>query len=179
MTLDSDIIDGMLKRDEQAFARCYQLTSSVIYSAIFRICQNKATAQDILQETYIQAFNNLDKLKEAEKFMPWLKRIAFNKTISWIRANDKPMVDIEELTDQEGLNSETELAEHIAVKNELTKLLAVLPSQARLVLWLYAIEGYNHNEISEMHGKSVSYSKAIVSRAFKLLKTKVEIASNG
>ncbi|WP_435275948.1 RNA polymerase sigma factor [Psychrobium sp. nBUS_13] len=51
MTLDTEIIKRMLNGEDQAFAQCYELTSAIVYSAIFRICQNKDSAQDILQET--------------------------------------------------------------------------------------------------------------------------------
>jgi len=168
----------MLNGEDQAFAQCYELTSAIVYSAIFRICQNKDSAQDILQETYIKAFSSLNNLQEHSHFLTWIKRIAFNQTISWIRKNHKPLLDTEELTPEQTLESEKELAEQIAVHNDLTKLLGVLSPHARSVLWLYAIEGYSHQEIAKMHGKSVSYSKVIVSRALNLIKAKTESVSN-
>lgn len=168
----------MLRGDEQAFSQCYQRTSPIIYSAIFRICQNKASAEDILQETYIQAFSSLDKLHKHEKFLSWIKRIAFNKTISWIRAHQKTHIKIDESREGGDSVSEEDIAIQFAVNNDLTRLLQNLQPQSRLVLWMYAIEGYSHREIADMHNKSLSFSKVIVSRALNTLKQDSKVILN-
>lgn len=177
MKLSIEHLNRMLRHEEQAFSQCYQQASPIIYTVIFRICKSKTAAQDILQDTFIHAFSNLNALKEREKFLAWLKRIAFNKTISWIRANNKHLSNID--MDEVQLQDSTKCVEFKhQVTNDLSLLMEQLPPQSRLILWLYAIEGYSHQEIGRMHKKSVSYSKTIVSRALNTLKEDAKVKVN-
>lgn len=177
MKLSTEHWNRMLHHEEQAFSQCYRQASPIIYTVIFRICNCKTTAQDILQETFIHAFSNLNTLKEPEKFLAWLKRIAFNKTISWIRANNKHLntIDIDEFKLRD---SSASLEIRHQVTNDLSLIMEKLSPQSRLILWLYAIEGYSHQEIAKMHEKSVSYSKTIISRALGALKNDYKVAIN-
>jgi len=173
MAFDTALIKRMEKGEQQAFTHCYEQLSPLIYSVVLRVSHCKTSAQDIVQESFIQCFSSLDKLQQQEKFVPWLKRIAFNHTISWIRKHHKHVVscdetDIESIVDDGGFNY---LERSLAASNGLAKLMLGLTPDARLILWMFIVEGYSHQEIGELYGKSVSYSKTIVSRSLASLRT--------
>ncbi|WP_368389579.1 RNA polymerase sigma factor [Thalassotalea sp. 1_MG-2023] len=69
----------MKQGDEKAFEECYQYWSSHIYTAICKICNVQETADDIMQVTFVSAFENILSYTPTFTFIAWLKRIAFNK----------------------------------------------------------------------------------------------------
>lgn len=177
MQLEPTLLKKMLNKEQDAFQRCYEQTSPIVYSIILRICRCKASAQDILQDTYIQAFSRLHTLKDSTQFISWLKRIAFNNTISWIRKNSKHLINSNDFENENiaDLTNTNDIAQQHEIHNDMSKLLTRLPPQARLILWLYVVEGYSHQEIATMNSKSISYSKTIVSRALGQLKENSEV----
>jgi RNA polymerase sigma-70 factor (ECF subfamily) len=75
----------MIEGDTQAQACCYQKFSSTIYTSIYNICRNSANASDLLQDTFIDAFVNIGQYNRNYAFIAWLKGIAFNNTLNFIK----------------------------------------------------------------------------------------------
>jgi RNA polymerase sigma-70 factor (ECF subfamily) len=124
-------------------------------------------AEDILQESFITAFERLTELSSDGSFTSWLKRIVINKSIDQVRKNRLVFVDLSEnlsdgMDDDEDANflPEPELV-HFAIRN--------LPGGSRTVLVLHALEGYKHRDIASMLGISESTSKTQYKRALELL----------
>ena len=84
MLIDEKLVVAMKAGDESAFSSCYQLLSPLVYSVILRICGRSAIAEEIMQDSFIQAFTNLAQLRQNTHFTPWIKRIAFHKTMTYI-----------------------------------------------------------------------------------------------
>ena len=171
MNFDLTLIDKMKRGEQHAFSTCYKQLSPAIYSTVLRICHCKTSAQDILQDTFIQAFNSLNTLEDNDKFVAWCKKISYHKTINWIRNNEKHLHVLDLDSVQEPLNN-SDLQTHLELEHQLTTLMLHVSPQARLILWLYVVEGYNHHEIAKLYDKSVSFSKSIVARTLSILKTK-------
>lgn len=167
MEFDVEIFEKMKRGNQSAFTVCYQKLSPIIYSTALRVCHCRAAAQDILQETFIQIFNSLDTINDPKKFIPWCKRISFNKTINWIRANNKHL-QLATLNQEEAIDH-SELFLTLELENLLTKVMLNVPAQTRLILWLYIAEGYTHEELAKLFNKSPSYSKSVISRTLSSL----------
>lgn len=129
-------------------------------------------AEDILQESFVTAFQRLDELQNIDAFASWLKRIVINKCISLQR---KRKIQFEEIDEQrhgeaedpeEGMPQVDPALVHQAIKE--------LPAKGRMVLVLRALEGYSHKEIAETMGVTVSTSKTQYSRALTLLNGKLK-----
>lgn len=165
--IDSQTVRAMKQADEGAFASCYQQLSAYIYTIVYRICSNEAIAEEIMQESFIHGFNQLDQLQNDEAFTPWLKRIAFNKTMAYLKAS-KREVGVEE----QHLDSMIDVgfSEQLIAQNQLAYLLTHLTGQEKLVVWMFVVEGYSHQEIAQLCDKTVSYSKSIVSRSLAKLR---------
>ncbi len=177
MKWDDTLTKRIIKGDKLAFELCYRKLSPYIYSAVYRICQDKELSKDILQETFLTAFRKSTELKPDTNLLAWLKRVAFNKTINTLKRKNRIgdgdvelKVDASQLIDQ-------------SVENErlFLSLLSKVTLIERLVFWLYFVEQYKHHEIAELTGKSLSYSKLIITRGLAKIKQSVEIdeASNG
>ncbi len=145
----------------------YALYVDAMYNVGFRFLGNKEDAEDIVQDSFVDAFKNLDKFKYESSFGAWLKRIVINKSINHLKAKRISWVTLEphefHLTDDEPV--ETEVVNIEKVKRGIAKL----PDGYRQIISLYLIEGYDHVEIGEILEISTSTSKSQYHRAKKKL----------
>lgn len=169
--IDVQTVKAMRQADEAAFASCYQQLSGYIYSIVLRICGNESVAEEIMQDSFIHGFNQLGQLKNDEAFTAWLKRIAFNKTMLYIRQSQRQVA-----IEQEHLDTLLDIgfSEQLIAENQLAYLLTHLTAQEKLVVWMFVVEGYSHQEIADLCDKTVSFSKSIVSRSLAKLRDKTE-----
>jgi RNA polymerase sigma factor (sigma-70 family) len=136
----------------------------------YRITRSEEDAEDVLQESFISAFRNLDKYRGDATFGAWLKRIVVNKAINAL--NKKKHETIPEDSEQWDVAEEEHITEYREgltverVRNGIEKL----PDGYRTVLSLYLLEGYDHQEIGQIMGISESTSKSQLNRARAKLK---------
>ena len=145
-----------------------------MYNVGFRIVNDVEEAHDVLQESFISAFNNLDSYRGDSAFGAWLKRIVINKAIT--QATKKKM---ERLPDDDRWDVREEepvdLFEGYPFSVEKVRAaIQTLPDGYRNVLSLYLLEGYDHGEIAEIMGISESTSKSQYNRSKKKLKELLE-----
>ncbi|HEX5167710.1 MAG TPA: RNA polymerase sigma factor [Cyclobacteriaceae bacterium] len=150
--------------DRGAHQRIYQLYSRAMYNVCYRITGNEDDAADVLQESFISAFNNLDHYRGDATFGAWLKRIVINKAINVLKRRkmealpDDDRWDVPEESD-EGFEDEDLTVERVK------RAIQQLPDGYRSVLSLYLLEGYDHQEIGGILGVSESTSKSQLNRA--------------
>ena len=172
ININSRLIENCLKGDIKAQYQLYKQYSKAMYNIAIRFLNNKMDAEDILQESFIKAFEKLGELKNKDLFGSWLKRIVINNCISLQRKrkiafeemDEEKYGDLEEL--DEGVPEIDPVLVHGAIKE--------LPQKARTVLVLRALEAYSHKEIAEALGITVSTSKTQYSRALALLNRKLK-----
>ena len=176
ININSRVIEKCLEGDIKAQFQLYKQYSKAMYNIASRFLNNKMDAEDILQESFIPAFNRLGELKNRDAFGSWLKRIVINNCISLQRKKkfEFEEIDNERIKDEpepeEGLPEIDPAIVHHAIKE--------LPDKGRSILVLRALEGYKHKEIAEMLDISVSTSKTQYSRALALLNRKLTSKAN-
>ncbi|MEO0775101.1 MAG: RNA polymerase sigma factor [Bacteroidota bacterium] len=144
--------------------------SGMLLTICRRYASDEAMAKDILQETLIRIFTQIDKYRATGSFEGWMRRIAVRTALNWldrkyIRRETYP-VELE----VDGHLDPTILDQLGA--EEILKLVQGLPLGFRTVFNLYAIEGYTHQEIAELLQISESASRSQLSRARRLLQKK-------
>ena len=139
-----------------------------MYNVSLRITNDVNDAEDVLQEAFISAFSNISKFKGDSSFGAWIKRIVINKAINHINKNKIDTLDVDEL----GIDIEEESFDDQSKYSVESILHAIekLPEGYRVVFSLYLMEGYDHNEISEILGISESTSKSQYNRSKKKIK---------
>lgn len=174
MQWNESLVDKMKAGDQDALEQCYRQLSPLIYTAIFNICRDQGNANDLLQDTFIAAFEKIHSYTSGPQFFPaWIKRIAFNNTFNFLKKHKLTVVGIDNLN--EGVSAKDEIQLIYEQNNFLSALLIKISVKERLILWLYVVEQYSHEEIGNIVGKSSSYSKSVVSRCLKKLRTKEEV----
>jgi len=165
--ISRQIIARCLEGDIKAQFMLYKQYSKAMYNIAIRFLSNKMDAEDILQESFVTAFERLSDLSSFNAFGNWLKRIVINNCISHIRRNRIVFEEINDyLLEDESYSEEIDfIIDPAIVHNAIREL----PGGARSILILYALEGYRHHEIAEMLGISESTSKTQYKRALTLL----------
>jgi RNA polymerase sigma-70 factor (ECF subfamily) len=133
-----------------------------MYNVSLRIVNNETDAEDIMQESFLKAFKKIDTYKGEVSFGAWLKKIVINRSLDYLK---KRKVKFEEISQKT-----TEVADYqMEIKdvdlNTIKNAIQDLPDGYRLVLSLYLIEGYDHEEISQILGISNSNSRTQYLRA--------------
>ncbi len=172
MDLNKQLIAGMKNGDADAFEQCYRILSPTIYTAILKICRNRDSADDLLHDSFLDAFDKIASYDSSNSFIAWLKRIAFNNTFNYLKKQKNTFQLINNLA-TETLH-EKSVADAYDDTDLLSKLMVSVPTNHRVILWLFVVEQYSHEEIALLVSKSPSYSKSIVSRCLQKLKDNVK-----
>ncbi len=174
--MHSALIDACKNQNKKAQLQIYKLYYKAMYNSSLRIVNNKEDAEDIMQEAFLAAFNNIESYKGEVSFGAWLKKIVVNKSIDYFRKNRVEFVEFETEKYEnanEFENSDNEEFKLENYKNEIQKIidtLKELPDGFRLVFSLYYLEGYDHEEISTILGIAPSTSRSQLTFAKKRLK---------
>jgi len=166
MIWDEALTKRIINGDKLAFELCYRQLSPAVFTAIYRVCQDNELSKDILQETFLTAYQKVEKLKPDTNMLAWLKRVAFNKTINAIKRLNKFGDEDVELK----VDPNHSISQSVEDERLFLLILSKVTLVERLVLWLYFVEQYKHHEIAELTGKSLSYSKLIISRTIASIK---------
>ena len=146
-----ELIERCLKGDSLSYKQLYERYAKAMYNTCLRMLNNVAEAEDVLQESFIEAFKNLERFEYRTSFGGWLKQICINRAINQLKKRKINWVDMEQIA---GYDSADELPVdeiEIALQVELVKKAIMnLPDGYRTVLNLYLLEGYDHEEIAEI-----------------------------
>ena len=175
--VDIQIDPGIVKRaargDAKAHEIIYRAYSSPVYSVCLRFTRVPAQAEDLLQETFIEVIRSIAKFRGEAPLGVWIRRVAVSKALmflrsAWHKRGQSLDDDWEEMMpgSQLGHGSPTQPEQAI----DLDAALGNLPAVTRTVVWLHDVEGYTHKEIAALLGKSESFSKSQLSRAYQKLR---------
>ena len=149
-----------------------------MYNTAFRIVNDTAEAEDIMQEAFLKAFTKIESFQGTSTFGVWLKRIVVNLSINAFNKNSR----YTEVSYNDELKNETEEDPGIALtesgENEKVKqvlwALNSLKENYKIALNLHLIEGYDYEEISEILNISYANCRTMISRAKESLRKKLE-----
>ena len=140
-----------------------------MYNTALRITGNDSDAEDVLQDAFVSAFQNLSSYREDASFGAWLKRIVINKALNQVQRMKKDLMLADNIKEDVS-EYEPEKIEPAYTVEQVKRAMDELPSGFRTVLSLYLFEGYDHKEISEILGITESTSKSQYKRAKDKLK---------
>ena len=177
--IHQDLIDACRHGNAKAQFDIYKLYYKAMYNSCFRILNNTQEAEDVMQEAFLSAFDKINSYKGEVSFGAWLKRIVVNRALDFLKKNKIDSLPLDEKINQ--LSAEEETHVDIETENdvaEIKKAIEQLPSGYRIVLSLYLIEAYDHEEIGEILNISASTSRSQYNRAKKKLIQILENSTN-
>ncbi len=152
-----------------AFSELVNRFQERLYWHIRRIVIDHDDADDVLQNTFIKAFNNLDRFREDSQLFTWLYRIATNEALTFLKKKRKNIfVSLNDVAHElsSTLESDPELSGD-AIQLKLQQAILTLPTKQRLVFNMKYFEEMKYEEIAEITGTSVGALKASYHHAVK------------
>lgn len=168
--ISRDIIERSRKGNRQAQYQLYRMYAKAMFNICFRFMNDREEAEDMLQESFTEAFRRLESFRFESTFGAWLKRIVVNRCINEIKRKKAQLEYFEDMSpfeEQEDRPAEYETGLSV---EKIKKAMEDLPKGSRMIFSLYLLEGYDHQEISEILNISESNSKTQYMRAKQRIK---------
>lgn len=163
------------KQDRKAQMMLYNNYCDAMFNVSFRIVQDIYVAEDMMQEAFIKAFQQLEKLNEPKTFGSWLKRIVVNNSLNYLQKNKNDNLQLDDVLYKiEGDSSEDDIDVASIRASEIVEAIQELKENYRLLLNLHYVEGYDYEEIVEITGLSYANCRTTISRAKESLKSKLK-----
>lgn len=146
-----ELVERCRQGDRRSYGELYNKYSRAMYNTSLRIVNHTADAEDVLQESFVDAFAAIDSFAYKSTFGAWMKRIVINKSINALRKRKMDIIDIDKtgvthLPEEEEYNEE-----EVKFKvEEIKKAVKELPNGYRTVISLHLFEGYDQEEIAEI-----------------------------
>src|SRR6266540_3609096 len=152
MTVALAVPDVLVARakagDQAALEALFRAFETPVYNLARRMMRTPEDAEDVLQETFLEVVRSIGQYRGEGHLWGWIRRVAATKALMRIRRDH--------LRAAEPLDAERAFEQ--------------LSDTSRSVVWLHDVEGYTHEEIAELMGKSVSFSKSQLARAHARLR---------
>lgn len=166
--IHQDVIDRCKQEEREAQFQLYKLYYKSMFNTSLRIVGDPNDAEDVMQEAFLNAFKKINTYEGKVSFGAWLKKIVVNRSLDYLK---KRKVNFEELDDRLSDETESPMMETLEVDlHKIKQAIFLLPEGYRIVLSLYLLEGYDHDEISEILNISNSSSRSQLLRAKKKLR---------
>jgi RNA polymerase sigma factor (sigma-70 family) len=150
--------------DLDALEAVYRAFETPVYNLARRICRTTEDAEDVLQETFFEVCRSITGYRGDGSLWGWVRTIASSKALMKLRHN--------KYREGDELNEELHHVHRAetGLRMDLEAALERLPEVSRAVVWLHDVEGYTHDEIAGMMGRTVSFSKSQLARAHTRLR---------
>ena len=170
---ETKIILGCQKNDSEAQKVLYELYLPYILTIVRRFGFSDSEVPDIIQEVFIEIFISIQKFNPRKGTLKyWLKSIAIHKilNVNRFKQTKNKVIHLEDVSPE---YASTEIALDQLEIEYLVDLIAELPEGYRTVFNLYVVDGYSHEEISQMLNINKASSRSQLSRAKQILKRKI------
>ncbi len=163
---DDELIRLISKKDKNALYGIYDKYSGALYGVILRMCRNEATAQDLLQETFIKIWQKIDSYDATKgKFYTWAYRIAKNTTLNALRKQEL-LIQSEDLSVYDNKTQDETALDYIGLNGAIKKL---EPHHQEAISLVY-FRGFTHREAYLEMGVPLGTFKSYVRQALNLLR---------
>jgi RNA polymerase sigma-70 factor (ECF subfamily) len=169
---EKELIKGCIRENAHCQQQLFELYAGKMMAVCVRYSRHRLEAEDMLQESFVKVFDNLDKFAFKGSFEGWIRRIVVNTAL---KHNQRKYFTNEQIAVEHFPDSPVQPMAYAQLgEQELLKMIAHLPDGYRVVFNLYAIEGYSHREIAEMLEIKESTSRSQLVKARKMLQNQLE-----
>ncbi len=172
-----ELVEQCKANDRSAQMALYKKYAEGMFCVAMRFLKNSDDAEDVLQESFIKAFQRIHQFKGEVTFGAWLKRIVVNGSIDFLKSKQYYTQPLEESYISVA-EDDWEVEEDIRLE-EVKEAIERLPEKYRFVVQLYLVEGYDHSEISEILDISETASRTRLLRGKGQLKERLNSKSYG
>ena len=164
-----DIVEQCKANDRKAQMQLYKQYCKGMFCVAMRYVQNSDDAEDVIQESFIKAFQKIHQFKGEVTFGAWLKRIVINKSIDFLKSRKQRRVELDEnylhLSEDEDWTVERDIT-----IDQVKLAIGQLPEKYKYVVMMFLIEGFDHSEISQVLKLTETTSRTRLLRGKSYLK---------
>jgi len=165
----SDLIAKCKRNDQKAQMQLYDMYCKAMYITAYNFINQKDIAEDMMQESFIKAFQKIESFDGKVLFGAWLKRIVINQCLDWLKKRKLRVVSIDKEYIQISEEDHWEVEDTITV-DQIRESIEELDDKHKTVLKLYLLEGYDHQEIAQILNITEVSSRSILFRGKNKLK---------
>jgi len=170
--ISNELIERARRGEEAAQAAIYGALGPAVFALIRRLVVNRAVAEDLFQDTMMVLFQRLGDFRGEAPLGAWLRQIAVTRSLMYLRS-PWHRARLQWDTDDDAPPSAAVSPVMLATPGDaldVERAMAMLTPVGRAVVWLFEVEGYSHEEIARLFGRSVSFSKSQLARALARLR---------
>ena len=167
MITKDDTISRAQSGDEGAFVDLMRAHYAFVYAVVIGIVDNPQDAEEIVQDTFLNAYRGLPDLEDTKKFKNWLAKIARNRALNWLREQRLDTVSINEVSEH-ALPPSDAPDEQLILREQrelIRRAIETLSPKEREVARSYYLEGSSYDELTRTHGLSYKAISVRLSRA--------------
>lgn len=170
--ISSDLIERARRGEEAAQAAIYGALGPAVFALIRRLVANRAVAEDLFQDTMMVLFQRMADFRGEAPLGAWLRQIAVTRSLMYLRSPWHRARLRWDTEDDAPLSAAVLPVTPAALVDglDVERAMAGLTPVGRAVVWLFEVEGYSHEEIARLFGRSVSFSKSQLARALARLR---------
>ena len=161
---DKELVKGCLNNNRLIQSALFEQYKDALYTLAYRLLNNHDTANDVLQDAFIEIFNSLKNYKYKSSLYTWMRTIVVRTAIARIKENSKLYIVSDPIPDASTSGNFNFTEKH------LEQAIQSLPENARAVFILIEVEGYKHHEVAEILNISTGTSKSQLNYAKKILR---------
>ncbi|WP_296314409.1 RNA polymerase sigma factor [Winogradskyella sp. UBA3174] len=160
---DNTLIELCKKGNQNAQMQVYDGYSQAMFTIACRYLKHEEDAKDAMQDGFLKAFTNIEMYKPEATFGAWLKRIIINQCLDVLKKKQLEFVTVEvselRIIEDDNWNFNSSIS-----KNDILIAIEQLNEKHKIVVILYLIEGYDHQEISEILALPIKTSRTHLRR---------------
>ncbi len=172
-----EIIKGCKNNDRNCQKLLFELFSKKMMGVCLRYCSNYETSRDMVQDGFIKVYTKISNFKGESSIETWMTRVFINTCLSHINKKENKNIYFDINVPKVQYTNENSLVNEELVENSIKNLpvtavleyINQLPEKYKIVLNMYSIDGYSHQQIAETLDIQLGSSKSRLSRARQLL----------
>ena len=171
--LNSKIVEDCKRNDAKAQMHLYDMYCEAMFIIAKRYVKDSFTAEDLMQDAFIKVFKNIESFKGEVTIGAWIKKIMINQCLDYLKKKRIELVSIEEKELNVADEDDWTVKKNVNVQT-ITKAINSLPEKYKVVLNLYLVEGYDHQEIAQVLNITEVNSRSQLMRGKNKLKSQLK-----
>jgi len=173
INIHSDLIKKCKRNDQKAQMQLYDLYAKAMFTTAKNFVKDHAVAEDMMQEGFIKAFRKIDSFNQSVSFGAWLKRIVINQCLDWLKKRKLKIVNLDDAQVKHHEEDDWQIEQTVSM-TQIIEAIDALPESNRIVVKLFLLEGYDHQEISQILSISEVNSRSLLHRGKVKLKEQLK-----
>jgi len=164
-----EIVEECKANNRKAQLKLYKQYCEGMFCVAMRFLKNADDAEDVMQESFIKAFQKIHQFNGEVTFGAWLKRIVINKSIDFLKSKQLKMVELDETYMSITTDDDWTVSEEISM-DDIKLAIEGLPEKYKYVVMMFLMEGFDHSEIAQVLNLTPSNCRTRLLRGKGLLK---------